>query len=139
MKFPCFFYDPAVAAAAKSHESCPTLSDPMDCSLPGSSIHGIFQARVLEWVVYDIDNLISDSSTFSKSSWYSSKSSVHILLKPSLKDFEHNLSSMRNEHNYMVVCTFFGTVLWNWNETDFYSPVGTAGFSKFAGILSVAL
>ena len=28
---------------------CPTLSDPMDCSLPGSSIHGIFQAGVLEW------------------------------------------------------------------------------------------
>ena len=31
-------------------QSCPTLSDPMDCSLPGSSAHGIFQARVLEWV-----------------------------------------------------------------------------------------
>ena len=30
-------------------QSCPTLSDPMDCSLPGSSIHGIFQARILEW------------------------------------------------------------------------------------------
>ena len=30
-------------------QSCPTSSDPMDCSLPGSSIHGIFQARVLEW------------------------------------------------------------------------------------------
>ena len=30
---------------------CPTLSDPMDCSLPGSSVHGIFQARVLEWGV----------------------------------------------------------------------------------------
>ena len=30
-------------------QSCPTLSGPMDCSLPGSSIHGIFQARVLEW------------------------------------------------------------------------------------------
>ena len=30
-------------------QSCPTLRDPMDCSLPGSSIHGIFQARVLEW------------------------------------------------------------------------------------------
>ena len=29
--------------------SCPTLSDPMDCSLPGSSTHGIFQARVLDW------------------------------------------------------------------------------------------
>ena len=30
-------------------ESCPTLSDPMDCSLLGSSVHGLFQARVLEW------------------------------------------------------------------------------------------
>ena len=30
-------------------QSCPTLRDPMDCSLPGSSAHGIFQARVLEW------------------------------------------------------------------------------------------
>jgi len=29
---------------------CLTLSNPMDCSLPGSSVHGIFQARVLEWV-----------------------------------------------------------------------------------------
>ena len=31
-------------------QSCPTLCDPMDCSLPGSSIHGILQARILEWV-----------------------------------------------------------------------------------------
>jgi len=37
------------AAAAKSLQSCPSLSDPMDCSPPDSSIHGIFQARVLEW------------------------------------------------------------------------------------------
>ena len=36
------------AAAAKSLQSCPTLSDPMNCSPPGSSVHGIFQARVLE-------------------------------------------------------------------------------------------
>ena len=32
-------------------QSCPTLSNPMDCSLPGSSVHGTFQARVLEWVI----------------------------------------------------------------------------------------
>ena len=38
------------AAAAKSLQSCLTLCDAMDGSLPGSSIHGIFQARVLEWV-----------------------------------------------------------------------------------------
>ena len=35
---------------SKVSQSCLTLSDPMDCSLPGSSIHGILQARVLEWV-----------------------------------------------------------------------------------------
>ena len=40
---------PCDVAAAKSLQSCPTLWDPMYCSLPGSSIHGIFQARVLEW------------------------------------------------------------------------------------------
>ena len=37
-------------------QSYPTLSDPMDCSLPGSSIHGIFQARVLEWVAISFSN-----------------------------------------------------------------------------------
>ena len=37
------------AAAAKSLQSCSTLHNPMDCSLPGSSVHGTFQARVLEW------------------------------------------------------------------------------------------
>ena len=36
-------------AADKSLQSCPTLCDPIDSSPPGSSIHGIFQARVLEW------------------------------------------------------------------------------------------
>ena len=40
---------PAAAAAAKSLQSCLTLCDPMDCSLPGSSVDGIFQARALEW------------------------------------------------------------------------------------------
>ena len=38
-----------VKSKIEGAQSCPTLSDPMDCSLPGSSIHGIFQARLLEW------------------------------------------------------------------------------------------
>ena len=38
-----------VKSESEVGQSCPTLSDPMDCSLPGSSVHGIFQARVLEW------------------------------------------------------------------------------------------
>ena len=48
----CHFLLRCMKAKSESEvaQSCPTLSDPMDCSLPGSSIHGIFQARVLEWV-----------------------------------------------------------------------------------------
>ena len=45
------------AAAAKSLQSCPTLCGPIDGSPPGSSVHGIFQARVLEWgaIAFSID------------------------------------------------------------------------------------
>ena len=39
-----------VKSESEIAQLCPTLSNPMDCSLPGSSVHGIFQARVLEWV-----------------------------------------------------------------------------------------
>ena len=55
-------YWPQIAKRKKQSEvaqSCPTLCDPMDCSLPGFSIQGIFQARILEWVAI----------SFSRSSW----------------------------------------------------------------------
>ena len=38
-----------VKSESEAAQSCPTLRDPMDCSPPGSSVHGIYQARVLEW------------------------------------------------------------------------------------------
>ena len=44
------------AAAAKSLQSCPTLCDPRDGSLPGSSVPGILQARTPEWVVISFSN-----------------------------------------------------------------------------------
>ena len=65
-----------------------------------------------------VGNLISGSSAFSKPSLYIWKFSVHILLKPSLKDFECYFASMWNECNCMVVWTFFGiALLWDWNES----------------------
>ena len=57
----------------------------------------------------DVGNLISGSSAFSKTNSYIWKFSVHVLLKPSLKNFEHNLSSMWNEHSCKVVWTLFGS------------------------------
>ena len=44
----CYFTDEGIHA--ESLQSCPTLFDPMDCSLPGSSVLGILQAIILEWV-----------------------------------------------------------------------------------------
>ena len=115
----------------------------MGCSLPASSVHRTFQARVLEWVaipfsrgsfpprywtqvscieadsllnklwgkpydLMDVGNLICGSSAFSKSSLNIWKFTVHILLKPGLGDFEHDLASMWNECNCAVVWIFFG-------------------------------
>ena len=65
----------------------------------------------------DTGNLTFGSSAFSKSSLYIWKFLVHILLKRSLKDFEHYLPSMWNECNCEVIGTFFViALLWDWNE-----------------------
>ena len=50
-----------VKSESEVAQSCPTLSDPMDCSPPGSSVHGIFQARVLEWGAVAFSNLCNDA------------------------------------------------------------------------------
>ena len=182
-------------------QSCLTLCNPVDCSAPGSSIHGILQARILEWVAIsfsrgsswprdqtqpvcfsmsgsnccfliciqisqeagqvvsyshffqnfpqfvvvhtvkgfgigneaegdaflefpcffneptDVGNLISGSSAFSKSSLYIWNFSVHILLKPSLENFEHYFASVWDECKCAVVWTFFGIAfLRDWKE-----------------------
>ena len=89
-----------VKSESEVAQSWPTLSDPMDCSLPGFFIHGIFQARVLEWVAIafsnkaeidvflelfcffhdptDVGNLISGSSAFSKTSLNIREFTVHV-------------------------------------------------------------
>ena len=67
----CHFLLQCMKVKSKSEDaqSCPTLSNPMDCSLPGSSVHGIFQAKVLEW----------DAIAFS--SVFSTFPQLHIILK----------------------------------------------------------
>ena len=45
----CHFLPQRMQVKSEVAQSCPTLRDPMDCSLPGSTVHGILQARVLEW------------------------------------------------------------------------------------------
>ena len=67
--------------------------------------------------LYDPTNLISGSSGFTKFSLNIQKFSVHVWLKPSLKDFEHYLAGMWDEYNCVAVPTIFGiALLWDWNE-----------------------
>ena len=53
-------------------QSCPTLSDPMDCSPPGSSVHGIFQARLLEWGAIAFSSIYVSIQYLSFSFWLTS-------------------------------------------------------------------
>ena len=71
----------------------------------------------------DVGNLISGSSAFSKTSLNIWKFTVHLLLKPGLKNFEHYFSSMWDECNCAVVWAFFGIALfWDWND-NWHFPV----------------
>ena len=71
----------------------------------------------------NVGNLISSSSSFSKPSLNILKFLVHIMLKPSMQDFKHDLTSIRNECNCPMVSTFFGaSLLGNWDE-DWLFPV----------------
>ena len=59
-----------VKECVKMLQSCPTLCNPMDCSPPGFSVHGILQARILEWVAVSFSGALSDPGmepTFLKS------------------------------------------------------------------------
>ena len=58
-----------VKSESEVAQLCPTLSDPMDCSLPGSSIHGIFQARVLEWVASVFSDSVFYNNLIGKRIW----------------------------------------------------------------------
>ena len=92
----------------------------------------------------DVGNLISGFSAFSKSNLQIWKFSVHVLLKPSLKDFEYYLASMWNEGNCTIAWTFFGIAfLWHClfigMKTDLFQALASVEFSKFAGMQSAAL
>ena len=88
----------------------------------------------------DVGNLISGSSAFSKTSLNIWNFMIHVLLKPGLENFEHYFTSVWDECSCAVVWAFFGIAFpWDWNENWLFQSVATAEFSKFAGILSVAL
>ena len=76
----------------------------------------------------NVANMVSGSSAFSKPRLNIWKFSVHIMLKPSMRDFKHNLTSMGDECNCLVVWTFFSTaLLGNWDEDWHFQSSGHCG------------
>ena len=71
---------------AKLLQSCPTLCDPMNCSLPGSSVHGILQARILEWVAMPYS---------SRSSWPRDWTRISYVF-PALEFLAHRITVLEN-------------------------------------------
>src|SRR5574337_114612 len=65
-----------VKSESEVAQSCLTLCDPMDCCLPGSSVHGIFQARVLEWVAIAFSEVISGHWYFKQTLSVAARSAV---------------------------------------------------------------
>ena len=76
----CLLQCMKVKSESQVTQSCPTLSDPMDCSPPGSSVHGIFQARVLEWIFF----LISTRGLFPVLFCFDSGASFFLWLRQAL-------------------------------------------------------
>jgi len=103
-----------VKSQSKVAQSCPTLSDPMDCGLPGSFIHGIFQARVLQWgaTAFSVNYMYKSSNT-TQSFFISLK----ILCPLSVHPF-HTCNPCGNHSSFYQSPNFiFLRMLYGWNHT----------------------
>ena len=115
----CHFLLQCMRAKSESEvaQSCPTLSDPMDCSLLGSSVHGILQARVLEWfsninAIFSIFFFFSRISTIQPYKYYWSRgiylAQNHLYNKsPCPLTSPKTMSIWRRGSNYKRLCALF--------------------------------
>ena len=89
----CLLQCMKVKSESEVTQSCLTLSDPMDHSLPGSSVHGIFQARVLEWgaIAFSASQVHMEYSTGQTTSWVTNQISVNLR--------KQIISSVFSDHN----------------------------------------
>ena len=72
-------------------QSCPTLFDPTDCFLPGSSVHGVLQARILEWIAISFSRDLPSPGSEPRSSTLQADSSPGELLKHAAVNRRHRL------------------------------------------------
>ena len=86
---------------------CPTLCNPMDCSLPHSSVHGIFQARILEWIAISFSSGFSQPRDWSQVSCIAGRfftiwaiwEAINYYIQQSITDIERNMPFFKDTHN----------------------------------------
>ena len=100
----------SIVLPAKSLQSCPTLCDPMDCSLPGFSVHGILQARTLEWVAISFSILqythvqLKNNATGKSREWKKVMLGQLLLIMKTLLLFE--VIALKNQSaNFLHTCS----------------------------------
>ena len=115
-----------VRSESEVAQSCPTLSDPMDCSPPGSSIHGVLQARVLEWGVIAFSESTSGQQWLVQPlSWHRGKHSEDILHLWEVVDNVRVPASHPSEVKFVAFST------WLFNR----SPVGLSPIAILTAVL----
>ena len=112
-------------------QSCPTLCDPMDCSLPGSSVHGIFQARVLEWGAIAFSTKVWVYFVF----WY-------LVLVLMVIITEKDASYLRKKWVELTK-SFFNPIHWSysdsfWNQSFLLNKLKGATFLEFLKMVSLS-
>ena len=125
---------------------CPTLCDPVDCSLPGSSVHGILQARILEWVAISFSGGSSRPRDRSRVSCIAGR---RFILWATREEMDYTMDYISNimtdsviniELIFLVItmlelcrkmCLFSGYAVWNvWSEMSWYLEITLKCFSK---------
>ena len=91
-------------------QSCPTLRDPMDCSLPGSSVHGILQARILEWVAISFSRISSQPRDWT---WVSRIAGRHFTIWAIRK--AHRITKHQTQLMTKTIMIKVQRAIWTWD------------------------
>ena len=134
----CHFLLQCVKVKSESEvvQSCPTPSDPMDFSQPSSSVHGIFQARVLEWgaIAFSYNNTKEDSTQASPTGWHG----YHIDYILAAKDRE-GLYSQKKQDQELTVAQIMNSLLpnsdLNWRKWG--KPLDHSGMTSVKSLMII--
>ena len=108
-----------VKSESEVTQSCPTLCDPVDCSPPGSSVHGILQARILEWGAISFSGHLPDPGIKLVSLVSPSLAGRFFTTSTTWLDLEAKLGKIKGKHVYNILGSGFLGILGRKGNPDF--------------------